>query len=194
MTASSTFDPVPTLARELRLPERGVATVVELLSTNTVPFVARYRKEATGGLDEVEIRNIQERYLYLGELEERRQVVLESIEEQGKLTPGLRERVLRASTKADLEDLYLPYKPRRRTRGIHAGALATGTESRVDSDHTLLPERWRQEKIPEVFCKHRDRVLVAPLLQVGPDLGLHGRGQQPREPILDGHFQLQTVG
>jgi uncharacterized protein len=86
----------------------------------TVPFIARYRKEATGGLDEVQIRNIGERFEYLTELEARRSSVLGEIQAQGKLTPELRERLLLASTKAELEDLYLPYKPKRRTRATIA--------------------------------------------------------------------------
>ncbi|HET6345021.1 MAG TPA: Tex-like N-terminal domain-containing protein, partial [Myxococcota bacterium] len=115
------FNPVPLLSKELSLPERGVAAVVQLLTEgSTVPFIARYRKEATGGLDEVQIRTIEERRTYLVELEERRQVILSSIAEQGKLTDALQNKVLACTTKAALEDLYLPYKPKRRTRGIMA--------------------------------------------------------------------------
>src|SRR5262249_12222648 len=79
----------------------------------TVPFIARYRKEATGGLDEVQIRTIDERRLYLTELYERRTTVLSEIESQGKLTDELRRKILACQTKAELEDLYLPYKPKR---------------------------------------------------------------------------------
>ena len=115
------FDPVPHLAEELGLPAERVAAVVGLLSEgNTVPFIARYRKEVTGGLDEVQIRTIEERRTYLLELEERRQSILSSIEEQGKLTGELRAKLLACTTKAELEDLYLPYKPKRRTRGMMA--------------------------------------------------------------------------
>ena len=104
-------------ARTLALPEGAVRAVVELLEGgSTVPFVARYRKEATGGLDEVQIRAIDSGYRYVRELEERRAVVLAEIEQQGKLTDALRGRLLAAATKAELEDLYLPYKPKRRTR------------------------------------------------------------------------------
>jgi protein Tex len=115
------FDPLPQLVAELKLPERGVAAVLGLLGEGaTVPFIARYRKEATGGLDEVQIRNIEERHAYLKELEERRATILASIEEQGKLTDELRARLLACTTKAELEDLYLPFKPRRRTRATIA--------------------------------------------------------------------------
>ncbi|RYE94721.1 MAG: RNA-binding transcriptional accessory protein, partial [Myxococcales bacterium] len=115
------FDPVPALAEELNLPRPSVAAVVKLLAEGaTVPFIARYRKEVTGGLDEVQIRAIEERRGYLLELEDRRRTVLAEIERQGKLTDGLRRQILTCKTKTDLEDLYLPYKPKRRTRAMIA--------------------------------------------------------------------------
>jgi uncharacterized protein len=114
-------DPVPTLAEELKLPRSGVGAVVKLLAEGaTVPFIARYRKEATGGLDEVQIRAIEERRTYLIELEDRRRAVLDEIGKQGKLTDELKKKLLACTTKADLEDLYLPFKPKRRTRAIIA--------------------------------------------------------------------------
>jgi hypothetical protein len=88
-TSKPTFDPTPWLARELGLPERGVRAVVE---NATVPFIARYRKEVTGGLDEVQLRDMRERAEYLKEMEERRAAILKSIEEQGKLTTSSRRR------------------------------------------------------------------------------------------------------
>ena len=94
--------------------------VALLADKNTVPFIARYRKEATGGLDEVQIRAIEERRAYLTELEDRRAAIAASIEEQGKLTAELRARIDACSTKAELEDLYLPHKRQRRTRGMIA--------------------------------------------------------------------------
>ena len=95
---------VKVLANELKLPAGAVAAVVALLADkNTVPFIARYRKEATGGLDEVQIRAIEERRLYLTELEDRRAAITASIEEQGKLTPALRARIDACSTKSELE-------------------------------------------------------------------------------------------
>lgn len=115
------FDPVPALATELSLPRSGVSSVVALLAEGaTVPFIARYRKEATGGLDEVQIRAIEERRTYLVELDERRRAVLDEIGKQGKLTAELQKKLLGAVTKAELEDLYLPFKPKRRTRAIIA--------------------------------------------------------------------------
>jgi uncharacterized protein len=117
----SPFDPVPQIARELGLPERGVAAVAKLLAENaTVPFIARYRKEVTGGLDEVQIRDIQEKRTYLVELEDRRTAILAEIGKQGKLTPELAAKIVACTNKAALEDLYLPYKPKRRTRAMIA--------------------------------------------------------------------------
>ena len=122
MTASSTqkpaFDPIPIIAQELSLLPRNVGSVAELLASGaTVPFIARYRKEATGGMDEVQIRTIEERRAYLLEMDERRQTIIGEINKQGKLTPELERRIRGCQTKAELEDLYLPFKPKRRTRG-----------------------------------------------------------------------------
>jgi protein Tex len=115
------------VAADLGLPPAGVAAACALLADGaTVPFIARYRKEATGGLDEVQIRAVEERQTYLVELEERRAVVLVSIEEQGALTAELRARILAAGSKAELEDLYLPYKPKRRTRATIAREKGLG--------------------------------------------------------------------
>jgi uncharacterized protein len=118
---STGFDPLPQLVAELGLPRTGVAAVLKLMADGaTVPFIARYRKEATGDLDEVQIRAIGERFQYVMELEARRTSVLEEIEQQGKLTPELRDKLRAASTKSELEDLYLPFKPKRRTRALIA--------------------------------------------------------------------------
>ncbi len=106
------------IAAELRVQEGQVRAAVDLLDGGaSVPFIARYRKEATGGLDDNHLRELEARLAYLRELEERREAVLKSIEEQGKLTPELRAALEAAPTKQELEDLYLPYKPRRRTKG-----------------------------------------------------------------------------
>jgi len=119
--AKPSFDPVPFLAVELKLPRAGVSAVVSLLGEgNTVPFIARYRKEATGGLDETQIRAIEERRTYLVDLDKRKQTILAAIAEQGKLTPELEKRILACTTKSSLEDLYLPFKRKRRTRAAMA--------------------------------------------------------------------------
>ncbi|MDY7103315.1 MAG: Tex family protein [Actinomycetota bacterium] len=105
------------IATELGVRERQVNAAVDLLDGGaTVPFVARYRKEATGGLDDAQLRTLDERLLYLRELEERRAVVLESIRSQDKLTNELEAQINEAETKSRLEDIYLPYKPKRRTK------------------------------------------------------------------------------
>ncbi|HRD64761.1 MAG TPA: Tex family protein [Candidatus Competibacter sp.] len=108
---------IQTLARELAVQDRQIGAAVTLLDGGaTVPFIARYRKEATGGLDDTQLRLLEERLGYLRELEERRGVVLASIREQGQLTAELETAILAADTKTRLEDLYLPYKPKRRTK------------------------------------------------------------------------------
>ncbi len=115
------------IGAELGISAAQAAAVAALLDGEaTVPFIARYRKEATGGLDEVQIRAIEERHAYLKELEERRATILASIAEQEKLTDELRARLLACTTKAELEDLYLPYKPRRRTRATIARERGLG--------------------------------------------------------------------
>jgi uncharacterized protein len=109
------------IAAELGLRAAQVRAAIGLLGEgNTIPFVARYRKEATGELDEVQLRDVRDRHEYLAELDERRAAILRSIDEQGKLTPELRASIERAETKQALEDLYLPYKPKRRTRATIA--------------------------------------------------------------------------
>jgi len=115
------YDPTAEIAAELKLPEAAVAAVLRLLGEGgTVPFIARYRKEATQGLDEVAIRAIEERRDYLVELHDRKSTVLAEIRKQGKLTPELEAKIRAAATKAEVEDLYLPYKPKRRTRATIA--------------------------------------------------------------------------
>jgi protein Tex len=113
------------IAEQLQVAERQVAAAVTLLDSGaTVPFVARYRKEATGGLDDAQLRTLEERLGYLRELDERRAAILESIRGQGKLDDALQAQIMAADTKARLEDIYLPYKPKRRTKAqiaIEAG-------------------------------------------------------------------------
>ncbi len=109
------------IAKVLQVPMKGLLAVIELLDEgSTVPFIARYRKEVTGNLDELQIRNIEEKLLYFRELESRRATILASIQEQGKLTEELKARIEAALDKSQLEDLYLPYKPKRRTKATIA--------------------------------------------------------------------------
>ncbi|EPM4282432.1 Tex family protein [Vibrio alginolyticus] len=113
------------IAQELNVrPEQVNAAVTLIDDGNTVPFIARYRKEVTGGLDDTQLRTLDSRLSYLRELDDRRQTILKSIQEQGKLTPELEQEIAQADSKTRLEDLYLPYKPKRRTKGqiaIEAG-------------------------------------------------------------------------
>ena len=116
-TAGSTTSIVRKIAAELGVRDHQVTAAVDLLDGGaTVPFIARYRKEATGTLDDAQLRTLDERLRYLRELEERRTAILASVDEQGKLTDELRAQIDAADTKARLEDLYLPYKPKRRTK------------------------------------------------------------------------------
>lgn len=130
------------IADELAVSPTQVKAAVSLLDEGaTVPFIARYRKEATQGLDDTQLRNLEQRLTYLRELEDRRNVILKSIEEQGKLTDTLKQEIVGADSKTTLEDLYLPYKPRRRTKGqiaIEAG-LAPLADA-LFNDPTLNPE------------------------------------------------------
>ena len=113
------------IAQELNVRDSQILAAIQLLDDgNTIPFIARYRKEATGGLDDTQLRHFETRLIYLRELEDRRQTILKSIEEQGKLTDALRDKIQATQSKTELEDLYLPFKPKRRTKGqiaIEAG-------------------------------------------------------------------------
>src|ERR1700741_1374015 len=143
MTETVALKIVQRIATELSVQPRQVAAAVQLLDEgSTVPFIARYRKEVTGNLDDTQLRTLEERLLYLRELEERRAVILASIEEQGKLTDELRAAIEAAVTKQTLEDIYLPYKPKRRTRAQIA--REAGLEPLADAllaNPTLDPEQ-----------------------------------------------------
>ena len=129
------------IAQELTVKPEQVESAVALLDQgSTVPFIARYRKEATGGLDDVQLRDLESRLSYLRELSDRKEAVLKSIESQGKLTPDLQMLIEQATTKVILEDLYLPFKPKRRTKGQIA--KEAGLEPLADllfNDPTLNP-------------------------------------------------------
>jgi len=130
------------IATELNIQTKQVAAAVELLDEGaTVPFISRYRKEVTGALDDSQLRTLEERLRYLREMEERREAILKSIDEQGKLTDELKKDILEADTKTRLEDLYLPYKPKRRTKGQIA--IEAGLEPLAESlfeNPMLVPE------------------------------------------------------
>src|SRR6478752_7663065 len=108
---------VEQISKELSQPLKNVKAVAELLAEgSTVPFISRYRKEMTGSMDEVMITTIRDRIEQLGELDKRRESIISSIEKQGKLTPDLMSAIVSAETLAELEDIYLPYKQKRKTR------------------------------------------------------------------------------
>ncbi|MBK9796558.1 MAG: helix-hairpin-helix domain-containing protein [Holophagaceae bacterium] len=142
------------MAKELKLPRAGVAAIAALLEEgNTVPFIARYRKEMTGSLDEVAIRAVEDRHAYYKDLLDRRRTVLKTIDEQGRLTPELRAKIETTWVKAELEDLYLPYKPKKRTKAT--AARERGLEPLLDS---LLADDSGADPfiISEPFIKDED--------------------------------------
>ncbi len=137
------------IASELNVKPQQVAAAITLLDEGaTVPFISRYRKEVTGALDDTQLRSLEERLGYLRDMEDRRQTILDSIEEQGKLTPELKQAILIADTKTRLEDLYLPYKPKRRTKGQIA--IEAGLEPLANilySQPELTPEQQAESYI-----------------------------------------------
>jgi len=152
------------LATEIKIRPEQVQAAVSLLDGGaTVPFIARYRKEATGGLDDIQLRELEYRLGYLREMEERRSTILKSIAEQGKLTPDLQLAIDQAATKQDLEDLYLPYKPKRRTKGMIA--KEAGIEPLADAlwaNPSLNPQDEAQ-----AFLKPADAIEGADFSTVG---------------------------
>ncbi|MFM1896059.1 MAG: hypothetical protein RLZZ385_1133 [Pseudomonadota bacterium] len=152
-SATSATDALSTIihkiASELTVKPAQVAAAITLLDEGaTVPFISRYRKEATGGLDDLQLRDLEVRLRYLREMEERREVILASVAEQGKLTPALEKQLREADTKTELEDLYLPYKPKRRTKAMIA--IEAGLEPLADrlyADPGLDPQQVAEEYI-----------------------------------------------
>lgn len=134
------------IASELNVSAHQILAAMNLLDEgNTIPFIARYRKEVTGGLDDSQLRHFETRLIYLRELDDRRQTILKSIEDQGKLSDELRKKILATESKTELEDLYLPYKPKRRTRGQIA--IEAGLEP-------LAEQLWQDPKLtPEAVAE-----------------------------------------
>jgi uncharacterized protein len=162
-----TMDLAATIAAELKLPRAGVERTLALFAEGaTIPFVARYRKEVTGNLDEVQLGAIRDRHVQLVDLEARKATVLKSIDEQGKLTPELGARIAAAATRTELEDLYLPYKPKRRTRAIIA--RERGLEPLAD----LI---WSQDPAVQGGAAGLAASLVDPAKEV-PDQGAAWQG------------------
>ena len=133
------------VSQESQIPMKGLVATIELLDEGgTVPFISRYRKEQTGNLDEVQVRLIEEKLAYFRELEDRRATILASIEEQGKLTPELKARIEATLDKSELEDLYLPYKPKRRTKA---------TIAREKGLQPLADYLWNQQAQPQSLAE-----------------------------------------
>ena len=137
------------IAGELNVKPQQILAAMNLLDEgNTIPFIARYRKEVTGGLNDTQLRHFETRLIYLRELDDRRQTILKSIDEQGKLSDELREKIFATESKTELEDLYLPYKPKRRTRGQIA--IEAGLEPLAEQlwqDPKLTPESVAEQFI-----------------------------------------------
>ncbi|MDC0737244.1 Tex family protein [Cognatishimia sp. SS12] len=168
---------VQTIAQDIGAAAKQVTAAITLLDEGaTVPFVARYRKEATGGLDDTQLRTLSERLSYLRELEDRRATILKSIDEQGKLTEALARDINAAATKATLEDLYLPYKPKRRTRAEIArenglAPLADAILSDRGADPEALAAGYLTEAVADVkTALNGARDIIAESLTENADL------------------------
>jgi uncharacterized protein len=157
-------------------PEQAAAAIGLIDEGATVPFIARYRKEVTGGLDDTQLRNLSERLVYLRELESRRSTIVDSINGQGKMTDDLSARITRASTKAELEDLYLPYKPKRRTRAEIArerglGPLADAIWADRSADPARLAETYVKGEVADLkTALEGARDIVAETISENADL------------------------
>jgi uncharacterized protein len=146
------------IAQQLNIKALQVEAVIDLLDNeNTVPFIARYRKEVTGNLDEEQIRQIESRLERLRSLDKRRKTILSTIEELGKMTPALQKKIIKASTMTELEDLYLPYKPKRRTRasmarekGLERLAVSIIRQGRTGKSPEQMAKAYINDKVPTV--------------------------------------------
>ena len=166
-----------TIAAEIGArPEQAEAAIKLIDEGSTVPFIARYRKEATGGLDDTQLRNLSERLVYLRELDQRRDAILESIRSQGKLTDELEKQIAAAPTKAELEDLYLPYKPKRRTKAEIARERGLGPlADAILADRAAVPAdlaaAYVKEDVADVKAALEGaRDIVAETISVNADL------------------------
>ncbi|MEY2976458.1 MAG: hypothetical protein RLZZ435_595 [Cyanobacteriota bacterium] len=149
------MDVVAILAQELSLRSGQVQAALDLLAEGaTVPFIARYRKERTGELDEIQLRQLAERHQYLLELNARKQTILETIAAQGKLTPALQQQIEPCLSKTELEDLYLPYRPKRRTRATIAREKGLEPLAReIDRLNQRGEKRVNLENIAQAYCR-----------------------------------------
>ncbi len=161
---------VPKIAQELNLKQHQVENTTKLLMEDaTVPFISRYRKELTGSLDEVEITAIRDRMIQLEELDKRREAILKSLAERELLTEELKEKIDAAETMTELEDIYLPYKPKKRTRatvakekGLEPLGESIFSQENIDFqvDFKVPPECLKKDALGKNFSKNTD---VSPL-------------------------------
>jgi uncharacterized protein len=187
------IDLAQTIAEQLKVRRDQIARSIELFDgENTVPFVARYRKEVTGGLDEAQLRTILEQLTYLRNLEARKETVLNSIEEQGKLTHDLRHKVESAATLQEVEDLYLPYKPKRRTRatvarerGLEPLAEQILNQDVVTGDPAAMAAQFVNDQVPtpdDALAGARD--IIAEMIAEDAEVRSAVRDRHRREALL----------
>jgi len=160
--AFSSLSIAAAIARELGVAESQTTAAIELIDDGaTVPFIARYRKERTGGLDDTQLRTLAERLTYLTALADRRETVLKSLRDQHKLTPEMERQINAAETRAALEDLYAPFKPKRRTKAM----IAREAGLDVDSQQVVLGEAEAADGCLGFYSAVR----AMPVVSVGPD-------------------------
>lgn len=145
------------IAKELGIAENSVKSTIELIKEDaTIPFIARYRKEKTGNLDETQIKNIKERFEYYTELSKRKKTILQTIQEQGKLTPELEKEIIECTEKQKLEDIYLPYKPKKRTKATIA--KEKGLEPLAELIYAQLPAKGTKDEILSLYINQEKGV------------------------------------
>lgn len=179
---------VSTIARELGVPAENIRAAIQLLDEgNTVPFIARYRKELTGGLDDTQLRALEERLGYLRELEDRKAVVIAAIEEQGKLTETLRALIEGCETKARLEDLYLPYKKKRRTKADAAreAGLEPALRELVESEDADLSKYFSEAYPDAQTVKEGARAILVEEFATDADLVGEVREKMYRTGVME---------
>lgn len=179
---------VSTIARELGVPAENIRAAIQLLDEgNTVPFIARYRKELTGGLDDTQLRALEERLGYLRELEDRKAVVIAAIEEQGKLTETLRALIEGCETKARLEDLYLPYKKKRRTKADAAreAGLEPALRELVESEDADLSGYFSEAYPDAQAVKEGARAILVEEFATDADLVGEVREKMYRTGVME---------
>ena len=175
------MDYASVIAQQLNIGTRQVQKTIELLEQGaTVPFVARYRKEATGNLNEVQIAAIRDILLKLKEIDKRREAIMESIEEQGKMNDELKAQLLNAMTMTELEDLYLPYKPKRKTRA----SIATERGLKPLAEALRKQYQCDVEQLAEPYVNQEKGVATVEEVQLWLRTTCHENSQQAKKDVL----------